>query len=55
MFQQILIGILFLVALGYLGRLVYRSFQARHACSSGCGKCGATDLEKIDVPVKSGV
>jgi hypothetical protein len=55
MFQQILIGILFIVAVGYLGRLLYRSFQARHACASGCGKCGSTDLEKIDGPVQSGV
>lgn len=55
MFQQILIGILFMVAMGYLGRLIYRSFQARHACSSGCGKCGTADLEKMEAPVKSRV
>ncbi len=54
MLQEILIGIIFIAALGYVGRLVYRSFQARHACSSGCGKCGAADLEKIERSLDSG-
>jgi hypothetical protein len=48
MIQQILIGLLFLGAAIYLGRLVYRSFQAKNACESGCGKCGAIDLKKIE-------
>lgn len=46
--QEIIIGLIFLAAIGYVGRLLYRSFQAKNACSSGCGKCAATDLEKID-------
>jgi FeoB-associated Cys-rich membrane protein len=48
MFQTILIAIIFLGAAFYLGRMAYRSFQSKHACSSGCGKCGAADLEKIE-------
>ncbi|MBY0435328.1 MAG: FeoB-associated Cys-rich membrane protein [Cyclobacteriaceae bacterium] len=44
--QQIIIGLIFLGAAIYLGRMVYRSFQAKNACSSGCGKCAAADLEK---------
>jgi hypothetical protein len=48
MAQEIIIGIIFLVALGYVGKLVYASFQSKKACSSGCGKCGAIDLEKIE-------
>jgi hypothetical protein len=45
MFQTILLAIVFIGASFYLGRMVYRSFQAKHACSSGCGKCGTIDLE----------
>jgi hypothetical protein len=48
MFQQVLIAILFLGAAFFVGRLAYRSFQAKNACQSGCGKCGALDLEKIE-------
>ncbi|MBP9927533.1 MAG: FeoB-associated Cys-rich membrane protein [Cyclobacteriaceae bacterium] len=48
MFQQVLISILFLGAAFYVGRLAYRSFQAKNACQSGCGKCGALDLKKIE-------
>jgi FeoB-associated Cys-rich membrane protein len=47
MIQQILIGLIFLAAAFYLGKMVYRSFQAKHACSSGCGKCAVADLEKV--------
>jgi FeoB-associated Cys-rich membrane protein len=47
MIQQILIGLIFLGAAFYLGRMVYRSFQAKNACTSGCGKCGAADLEEV--------
>jgi hypothetical protein len=48
MIQQILIGAIFLGAAFYLARMVYRSFQAKNACTSGCGKCGAVDLEKAE-------
>jgi hypothetical protein len=48
MIQQIVIGLIFITALGYIGNLIYKSFQAKNACSSGCGKCGAIDLEKIE-------
>jgi FeoB-associated Cys-rich membrane protein len=48
MFQQIILSLIFLGAAFYLGRMVYRSFQSNHACSSGCAKCGAADLEKIE-------
>jgi FeoB-associated Cys-rich membrane protein len=47
MIQQILIGLIFLAAAFHLGRMVYRSFQAKNACTSGCGKCGAADLDKV--------
>jgi hypothetical protein len=53
MVQEIIIGLIFLVALGYVGNLIYKSFQAKHACSSGCGKCGALDLAKIEKTYKN--
>ena len=46
--QEIAIGIIFLAAIVYVGRLMYKSFQAKHACTTGCGKCGAEDLSKIE-------
>jgi hypothetical protein len=48
MIQQIIIGLIFIVALIYLGRMVYRSFKANEGCASGCGKCGAIDFKKIE-------
>ena len=48
MLQQILIGIIFLLAAGYLGNMIFQSFQAKKSCASGCGKCDAIDFEKIE-------
>jgi hypothetical protein len=48
MIQQILVLVIFLAAVGYVGWLVYKSFKARSACTTGCGKCGAVDFEKIE-------
>jgi hypothetical protein len=53
MVQQITIGLIFIGAVVYLGRLIYRHFQAKHACATGCGKCGAVDFEKIERQIKS--
>jgi hypothetical protein len=36
--QQILAGVIVLGAVGYLGRLVYRSFRSEKACGGAC-KC----------------
>jgi FeoB-associated Cys-rich membrane protein len=47
MIQQIIISILFISAALYLGRALYRSFQAKNTCESGCGKCGVAELEKV--------
>jgi hypothetical protein len=55
MIQQLIVGLFFLGALVYLGRLLYRSFTAKSAgCASGCGKCGASslDLNKIEAQLK---
>lgn len=46
MVQLIIIGILVSGAVAYLGRLVYRSMTSK-SCTTGCGKCGAIDVEKM--------
>jgi hypothetical protein len=51
-FQQVLIGLIFLAAIIYVGTLVYRSFQSKSGCPSGCGKCGAIDFAKIEQQIK---
>lgn len=45
--QQVIIILLFIGALFYLGRMIYRSFQSK-SCATGCGKCGAVDFDKIE-------
>ena len=51
MAQQIIIAFLFLAAVGYLGYIVYKSFQSRSGCSSGCGSCGI-DFSKLQKDLK---
>jgi hypothetical protein len=53
MIQMIAIVALFSGAIFFLGRIVYRSFQAKSGCATGCGKCGAIDFDKIEKQVKS--
>jgi hypothetical protein len=48
MIQSLGVGLIFLLALVYVGRLIYKSFQAKSSCESGCGKCGAVDFNKIE-------
>ena len=40
MLQSVIIGILIILALAYLGRMVYRLFQGKTHCETGCAKCG---------------
>ncbi|MBX9850942.1 MAG: FeoB-associated Cys-rich membrane protein [Cytophagaceae bacterium] len=53
MIQQILIGLLFTAALGYLGYLFYKKFNKKSdtACDEGCG-CSSIELEKIAAEIK---
>jgi len=46
MIQSILIGLVFLGAAFYLGRMAYRSFQAKEGCATGCAKCGVAEATK---------
>ena len=53
MIQNILVGLIFISALVYLVRLIYKSFAPSKAgCASGCGKCGAVDFNKIEEQLK---
>jgi hypothetical protein len=52
MFQSILVGLIFIAAVLYIGRLIFRSFRADSACSSGCGKCAAIDFKKLEAQLK---
>ena len=53
MLQQLIIASLFITALVYVGRLMYKAFQAKTACSTGCAKCGAIDFAKIEAELIS--
>ena len=50
MIQTILVILAFAGALAYLGRMIYKSFQAK-SCATGCGKCGI-DMAKIEKQLK---
>lgn len=52
MIQQIIVAIIFSGALAYVGNILYKSVRAKSACSSGCGKCGAVDFQKIEEQIK---
>jgi len=47
--QEIIVAVIFAVALFYIGRMVYRSLTSEKGCASNCGKCGA-DFSKIKLP-----
>jgi hypothetical protein len=53
MLQQVFIALIFIGALAFIVRMIFRSFQAKHACSSGCGKCGAVDFDKIEKEINA--
>jgi hypothetical protein len=53
MIQSIIVIAAFALALIYVGRLVYKSFQTKAGeCASGCGKCGAMDFTKLEQELK---
>lgn len=37
--QEVIIGILFLAALFFMGRKLYRQYKAKDSCATGCEKC----------------
>ncbi len=52
MIQQIVVGVVFLGAIFYVGQLIYKSFQSKSGCATGCGKCGAVDFQKMEAQIK---
>ncbi|HYK75660.1 MAG TPA: FeoB-associated Cys-rich membrane protein [Daejeonella sp.] len=47
--QEIILIVLFALAVWYIGRLVYRSLNTKSGCASNCGKCGV-DFSNIPTP-----
>jgi hypothetical protein len=49
MLETLLILALFVGAVAYLGRMVWKAFFSRQqaGCAKGCGSCGAVDIEKM--------
>jgi hypothetical protein len=52
MIQEAIVGIVFAGAVFYVGQLIYRSLHSKSACTTGCGKCGALDVQKIEAQIK---
>lgn len=51
MIQNILIVLIFIFAVGYLARMMFRQLSAKSACTTGCGKCSAVDFNKIEAAI----
>jgi hypothetical protein len=49
MVENIIIFLIFAVAVGYVGWVIYRSFMPNKdaGCAKGCGSCSAIDFSKI--------
>jgi len=52
MIQEVIVVIAFSGAVFYVGQLIYKSLQSKSACSTGCGKCGAIDFQKVEAQIK---
>jgi hypothetical protein len=55
MIESIVITLLFVLALAYLGNLVWKQFSTKNkaGCAKGCGACGNIDFEKIEQQIAS--
>ncbi len=54
--QYLLIGLLFVAAAFYVGRIFYRAFFSRTAagCAKGCGgACGQIDVEQLQRTIEA--
>lgn len=38
--QEIIVLALFVLAVAYIGRLIFRSLRSKKGCASGCNGCG---------------
>ncbi|HQS52217.1 MAG TPA: FeoB-associated Cys-rich membrane protein [Daejeonella sp.] len=48
-YQLILVILLFILAIIYMGRMVYKSMNSKKGCASNCGKCAA-DFSGVKIP-----
>ncbi len=48
-FQLIMVIILFVLAILYAGRIIYKSMINKKECASNCGKCAA-DFREMKIP-----
>lgn len=53
MWQEIIVGLIFIIALGFIGRAVFRAFSGTPTCSSGCDGCQTIDVEAIAKQIDS--
>ena len=53
--ENLIIILIFLLAIVYLGNLVYKNFNPKNkaGCAKGCGSCGAIDFDKIALEIES--
>ena len=51
--QEVLLATIFVLAMLYIGRMVYRNLTSDKGCASNCGKCGV-DFSKIKTPQQKG-
>lgn len=47
--ENLIIVLIFVLAIIYLGNLVYQNFNPKNkaGCAKGCGSCGTIDFDKI--------
>ncbi|MEM8893658.1 MAG: FeoB-associated Cys-rich membrane protein [Bacteroidota bacterium] len=53
MIQEFIVGAIFLAALFFLGRLVYRAFKGNPSCSGGCDSCNTIDVDAIEKKINT--
>ncbi len=53
MIQELIVGAIFVGALFFLGKLVYRAFSGNPSCSGGCDSCNVIDVEAIEKKIKA--
>jgi hypothetical protein len=51
MIQEILVGIIFVIALLYLARLGYQQFKQKDACAGGCS-CSGFNTQELEQKMK---
>ncbi len=53
MVQDIIVWLIFLGALAYIVKIIYRSFKPKNGiCDKGCGSCNAIDFKKLEEQIK---